>query len=556
MNKPMNKIVALSLALLTPALAGGAGNPDEAAIRRSYQDLMRATVAGDSATILRFYAPKFSGYGPRYEPITREMLTARAPGLTFKSAQVTALKLVRQGQTYNVTAQVRSEGEYDLGGQKMPVVQTGETLDTWQKLGGRWQIVDSRALNAQVDLGGNRQVLADPAPLSPASRAALVAALRPLLRPVNPSGTGVADLAFLTPLAQARLIGVGEGSHGTHEHFVLKARIFKALVQEHGFTTLAFEANPARAQAVQAYISGESADLTAAVNGLGFSVWRTAEIRDLLVWMRGYNAARGSKPALNFVAVDMQDPGGSAALLGTLVPGLSAAAAPFAKLEPYQIDELVKDPAQQKAFTEQAATLLKQANALNANTPHRAQAQALARTVQQAVLAATGQGQRDDFMAENMLAYLKANPQGKVMLWAHNGHVSKAPDVLAQTGMGARLAQALGSDYRTIGQTFTDGSIRATLVGQEDKPMQPVQVARAHPDSPEALAQTAGTATLLLSDTQNVPVLRDYFALPRPVRGIGFMASPNVMGYTFEVLPRSYDVLIFTGKSTPAQPAK
>ena len=145
MNKPMNKIVALSLALLTPALAGGAGNPDEAAIRRSYQDLMRATVAGDSATILRFYAPKFSGYGPRYEPITREMLTARAPGLTFKSAQVTALKLVRQGQTYNVTAQVRSEGEYDLGGQKMPVVQTGETLDTWQKLGGRWQIVDSRA---------------------------------------------------------------------------------------------------------------------------------------------------------------------------------------------------------------------------------------------------------------------------------------------------------------------------------------------------------------------------------------------------------------------------
>lgn len=555
MNKPMNKIVALSLALLTPALAGGAGNPDEAAIRRSYQDLMRATVAGDSATILRFYAPKFSGYGPRYEPITREMLTARAPGLTFKSAQVTALKLVRQGQTYNVTAQVRSEGEYDLGGQKMPVVQTGETLDTWQKLGGRWQIVDSRALNAQVDLGGNRQILADdPAPLSPASRAALAAALRPLLRPVNPSGTGVADLAFLTPLAQARLIGVGEGSHGTHEHFVLKARIFKALVQEHGFTTLAFEANPARAQAVQAYISGESADLTAAVNGLGFSVWRTAEIRDLLVWMRGYNAARGSKPALNFVAVDMQDPGGSAALLGTLVPGLAAAVAPFAKLEPYQIDELVKDPAQQKAFTEQAATLLKQANALNANTPHRAQAQALARTVQQAVLAATGQGTRDDFMAENLLAVLKADPQGKVMLWAHNSHVSKAPDALAQTGMGTRLAEALGSDYRTIGQTFTGGSIRATLVGQEEKGMQSVAVAPSHPDSPEALA--TAPAALVMAAALKVPALREYFATPRPIRGIGQSSTPGAMGYTFEVLPKSYDVLIFTGKSTPAQAAK
>ena len=548
----MKKSLALTFALLPTALAGGAGNPDEAAIRQSYQKLARALQTGDSASILPIYAPQFSGYGPRYEVLTRAALTEPTPGLTFKSAQVTSLKFARQGQTYNVTARLSSEGEYDMGGQKLPFTQTGETLDTWQKVGGRWQIVESRHLTTRLDIAGQKQTMTDPAPLTSTQRRSLSAALKPLLRPVNPVGTGTADLSFLPPLAGARLIGVGEGSHGTHEHFVLKARMFRALVQEHGFTTLAFESNPAGAQAINAYLSGASDDLKAAVAGLGFSVWRTAEIRDLLVWLRGYNAARGGKPAVNFVAVDMQDPGGSAGLLVKLAPNLAPAAAPFVNLKPYQIDELVKDPARQKAFAEQAAALVGAAAALPAG-PHRAEAQALARTVQQAVAAASGQGQRDDFMAENMLSYLRANPQAKVMLWAHNSHVSKAPDPLAQTGMGARLAAALGRDYRTVGQTFTGGSIRAALLGQEDKPMQAVTVAPSHPDSPEALAPAP--AALVLADALKVPALREYFAPPRPVRGIGQSSTPGAMGYTFEVLPSAYDVLIFTGTSTPAKPA-
>ncbi|GGI90388.1 erythromycin esterase family protein [Deinococcus wulumuqiensis] len=557
----MNRVFALTLALLLGALlpgalAGGAqGNPDEAVIRRSYQQLAQAIRTGDSASILNVYAPQFVGYGPRYEPLSRELLTQATQGLTFKTVGTELLKVQRQGQSYDVTSRTTSTGEYDMGGQKVPFTQTGDTLDTWQKVGGRWQIVGSRTLSSTVDLAGQKQVMNDPAPLSGAQRQALQTALRPLLKPVSLNvGAAASDLAFLAPLAQARLIGAGEGRHGTHEHFVLKARIFRALVEHHGFTTLAFESNPTGAPAINAYISGESDDLQAAVGGLGFMVWRTAEIRDLLVWIRDYNAQRGDRPALTFVAVDMQDPGGSAGVLVKLVPGLAAAAVPFADLKPYQIDELVKDPAEQKAFTEQAAALVQAAAELPEDTPHRAEAQALARTVQQAVLAASGQGTRDDFMAENLLGFLQANPQSKVMLWAHNGHVSKAPDVLSQTGMGAQLSAALGSDYRTVGLTFSSGSIRAVQMGQEDKGMQAVTVAPSHPDSPEALA--TAPAALVLADALKVPVLRDYLATLRPVRGIGQSSIPGAMGYTFDVLPKAYDVLIFTGKSTPAQPAK
>ncbi|MFC3863032.1 erythromycin esterase family protein [Deinococcus antarcticus] len=230
------------------------------------------------------------------------------------------------------------------------------------------------------------------------------------------------------------------------------------------------------------------------------------------------------------------------------------ATAPFVALEPYAINELVQDAGKRDTFLKQADALVKAAAALPGGTPRRADVQALARSVQQAVLAASGQGTRDDFMAENLLAALNADPKVKMMLWAHNGHVSKAPDPMSQTGMGQRLAENLGSNYRTVGQTFTGGTIRAIRPDQPSKGMQAVTVATAHPDSPEALTAAAGPSVLVMNDVK-VPALRDYLANPRPIRGIGNSGMPGMMGYTFEVLPKAFDVLIFTGTSTPTKPA-
>lgn len=553
----MKSTLTLTFSLLSFASAGGAvdGNPDEAAIRAQYRALEQAMLKQDTKVILNVYAPQFVGWGPRYEPLPREALTASAPGMVTKSVKLTPLKLERQGNAYLVTARGDVAGEYAMGEQKVPFTQSQQTADLWQKVAGRWQITESRSLSVNLDMGGQKQTMTDPAPLTPSERQTLGAAFRAAVKPISLAPDAKADdLAFLNPLAAARVIGVGEGSHGTHEQFVLKARIFKALVQQYGFTTLAFESNRAGAEAINAYIGGQSADLQAAVNALGFLVWRTAEVRDLLVWMREYNASRGQKPALKFLAVDMQDPGGSATLLTKLSPELRDATTPFVALEPYAINELVQNAAKRDTFLKQADALVKAAAALPGGTPRRADVQVLARTVQQAVLAASGQGTRDDFMAENLLAALNADPQTKMMLWAHNGHVSKAPDPMSQTGMGQRLTENLGSNYRTIGQTFTGGTIRAIRPDQPSKGMQAVTVATAHPDSPEALTAAAGPSVLVMNDVK-VPALRDYLNVPRPIRGIGNSGTPGMMGYTFEVLPKAFDVLIFTGTSTPTKPA-
>ena len=64
---------------------------------------------------------------------------------------------------------------------------------------------------------------------------------------------------------------------------------------------------------------------------------------------------------------------------------------------------------------------------------------------------------RDSAMAENALwALEQEGPDGKIVLWAHNGHVA------AQEGaMGARLRNVLGEDLRVFGFAFGEGAFQA-----------------------------------------------------------------------------------------------
>ncbi|MDI3418721.1 TraB/GumN family protein [Streptomyces luteolus] len=62
----------------------------------------------------------------------------------------------------------------------------------------------------------------------------------------------------LKPLGEtlrgARIVGLGESTHGTAEFFRLKHRIVEFLVREEGFTVLAMEAGQSAALAVDLYV--------------------------------------------------------------------------------------------------------------------------------------------------------------------------------------------------------------------------------------------------------------------------------------------------------------
>jgi len=120
------------------------------------------------------------------------------------------------------------------------------------------------------------------------------------------AGHGFADLEPLKAMiGDARVVGLGEGTHGTREHFQLKHRLVEYLATELGFTLFAIEASMPESQDLDPYVRGGEGDPVALIRGMYFWTWRTEEVLALVEWMRGHNAAGGD---LGFTGFDMQTP--------------------------------------------------------------------------------------------------------------------------------------------------------------------------------------------------------------------------------------------------------
>ncbi len=130
-------------------------------------------------------------------------------------------------------------------------------------------------------------------------------------------GSGTADL---DPLREAwrgaRVVGLGESTHGTREFFTLKHRIVRLLVEELDTTVFALEASEAAAEAVDGYVRRGVGDPAVALAGLRFWTWNTREMLDLLTWMRRHNAHAPVERQVRFVGIDPQRPEAAVDVVG------------------------------------------------------------------------------------------------------------------------------------------------------------------------------------------------------------------------------------------------
>src|SRR6476620_8077858 len=73
---------------------------------------------------------------------------------------------------------------------------------------------------------------------------------------------------FLDLVGDARLVLLGEATHGTHEFYQARAEISRRLIEEKGFTAIAVEADWPDAYRVNQFIHAVSED-SSAVDALG-----------------------------------------------------------------------------------------------------------------------------------------------------------------------------------------------------------------------------------------------------------------------------------------------
>ncbi len=110
------------------------------------------------------------------------------------------------------------------------------------------------------------------------------------------SNGDVSDLAPIGPLVgDATLIGLGDGTHGTHEYFATKRRIIEYLVRNKDFDEVDFEGEFLHFAKIDAYINGAPGDakqLVLSPPDIYYFFWEVQELADVVEWMRDYNLHR------------------------------------------------------------------------------------------------------------------------------------------------------------------------------------------------------------------------------------------------------------------------
>jgi erythromycin esterase len=367
------------------------------------------------------------------------------------------------------------------------------------------------------------------------------------------AGHGFTDLAPLgAAIGKARVVSLGEATHGTREFFQLKHRMLEFLVEKLGFTVFAIEANMPEARAVNDYVLEGKGDPIEALQGLYFWTWNTQEVLDQIMWMRRYNEDPAHVRKVKFYGIDMQAP--AVALANTR--------AYFAKVDPEQVawfdanltGELSDDvgkallarfDAHQRAWVK--------ATSAEAFAWARQDARVAVQQAQNA-RATANVGLRDFFMAENAQWVLDHEGRGaKMVVWAHNAHVSAAPE---RQAMGAHLRKALGNDLVVVGFAFREGGFQAMDSGPDKRGLKPFVVA---PQPTATLADALATAGPLFAlDLRRLPksgVVRDWFSRAQGMLDLGALFNEGAPEAFVEQVDVSaqYDVLLFVEKTTSAK---
>lgn len=119
------------------------------------------------------------------------------------------------------------------------------------------------------------------------------------------AGSGFEDLQKLKAvIGDARIVSLGEATHGTREIFQLKHRLTEFFASELGFTVFSIEANMPETYRVNDYVLHGKGDPKALLAGMYFWTWNTEEVLDMIEWMRRFNAS--GKGRIQFTGFDMQ----------------------------------------------------------------------------------------------------------------------------------------------------------------------------------------------------------------------------------------------------------
>ncbi|MFA5804720.1 MAG: erythromycin esterase family protein [Melioribacteraceae bacterium] len=306
----------------------------------------------------------------------------------------------------------------------------------------------------------------------------LVNELNKFIKPLKGSSitNDDSDLQVFDIFANAKVIGVGEATHGTKEFFQMKHRLFKYFVEKQGFKIFGFEEDMGVCIYIDRFISQDIGTIDDAMNKIGFAVWKNQEVKDLILWMNQYNKSKSQGDKIHLLGVDCQYKDYNRQLVRGYLQQ-------YDPNYPAFIDKILTDIhllsyVQIKALTATEKNLLKircdsiktyfdnnssRLITSSGSFEFKITRQLLRQTQQYIDNTSTSYYYRDLYMAENTEWLTELlGPNTKVVQWAHNMHIAKNPSGTTSGTQGYVLSQHLSTQYKAIGFSFNYGSFKAT----------------------------------------------------------------------------------------------
>jgi protein-L-isoaspartate(D-aspartate) O-methyltransferase len=408
----------------------------------------------------------------------------------------------------------------------------------------------------------------------------IAAAAEPLPDPDDP-GFG----ALFDRYGDRRVVLLGEASHGTAEFYRARAAITRRLIERHGFTIVAVEADWPDAAAINRYAMHQSARK---FGGAAFSrfptwMWRNTVVERFSRWLREHNA-KVADPArrAGFYGLDIYNMQGSIAAVLDYLDEVDPEAARIARerygcLMPWQRDPATYGRAVlSQRYRDCEAEVVAQLRALlekrldyeiedGASFFDAAQNARLVRSAEQYYKVmyyggAASWNLRDSHMFETLEHVLEARgPDARAVVWAHNSHIGDARAtemgaVRGELNIGQLARERFGDDAALIGLGTHTGTVAAA--DDWDGEMKVKRVRPSREDSYERLCHDAGRPRFLL-DLQRDAALRRRLEEQRLERFIGVIYRPEtelMSHYADASLPRQFDAWVWFDETEALTP--
>ena len=103
-----------------------------------------------------------------------------------------------------------------------------------------------------------------------------------------------------------RIVALGEATHGNSEFQQLKREVFEILNEKHGIKALILEGDFGGCSLVNDYIQGGEGDTKELTHHLGYRLYRTPDMENLIKYMREYNDSASDSEKIRFYGMDIQ----------------------------------------------------------------------------------------------------------------------------------------------------------------------------------------------------------------------------------------------------------